>query len=1231
MKLPFLDTSYTSSSIDLDPSITVNLFPEILPPESKTQIALIARPGLTLVNALSGIARGVYVFNNLNYIVVGNQVLSFDGTNIVNLTTKYGWINLNTSTGPVTFTDNGVTPAGGNQILMCDGQDIYVLNINPQIYVNVNGDGVNADGSPSATLIPQVSGGEIIALNLPTGETSTGTNYTHASIQILGGNPSSQASATATLGGGYVSQVLVNIPGNNYTITPSVIFSPPTAVFTQNDNTLTLTTGPATTTIATGLFLSPGQQIIIYATAFPNTFSMQGLVTSYNSSTGVLVFNMSVVIGSGTTTGPWSFAYGQRATGTILNSNIVNGQIQSINLTNAGSGYITPPAITISGNGSAQATAVIAGGTIVGATMTNVGAGYGTPSFYVINNSGTTATASGFLGSAGISALSPALSGYAGYQYTPILEVSGGGGIGALGAINLATGSGALAIVTSLSGGAVPLTGAIQMINNGASYSQAPIVNFYGGGGSGAQGTAVISGIVTAVTLTNPGQYDFRYLPTVVFQGGGGSGAQAYVVLSGVTTGGSYPQAAIASVVITNGGSGYTSTPNVVFLNNTPASDPVASQIKTAIGTAQISTGVTGITMTSGGHSYTTFPNILLLDPIASIGLLAPGYDFTSNPSIIVPSVVNSATITGTTGTYTSPPTIIVDAPTGANPVNATMVYQMSGSLLYCEVTNGGTGYSASNPPTVVLSGGNGTIGLTTATATVNSTGQVSGVTFNNNNSSAFTLAPSASFTGGGGSGATATVIICPNNTVVITNPGSGYLVTPNCTVTGGVSGTCTVSATISTCTITPTLNYPLSYIDVLTSGSQYTDSPDVTIEDPTGTGATAIANVNNGMVTSIYVTDTGQNYSAPVIVISAPAGFPADQSTMLPAVTGISSVNFINGWGIISQINSPIFQVSDLYDFTIWPTDNYAAKTISNDPIVSVGIGSINSFLPLFGKATVELFSINAQNTPPFTFSSLINVGLAAQQSLVAVDNTFFWLGNANNQGKGEFLGIVKYTGSSAEIVSTNDINYAIKQMSVISDATAYSYTDAGHTFYVITFPTGNATWAYDISTKKWTRRSYNTGNNFTYGRELPQYHFVFNNKDYVTDYSNGNIYIFDKTNFTDNGTNIVGLRITSPIFDPDSLNYIQHDLLEIDLGSSVNTISAANAILSFSDDGGYTYTGNYTVSIVNNSSWGHRLRATWRMLGISKKRVYRLVLNNSSILPPIIAGYVTGSKLEI
>lgn len=71
----------------------------------------------------------------------------------------------------------------------------------------------------------------------------------------------------------------------------------------------------------------------------------------------------------------------------------------------------------------------------------------------------------------------------------------------------------------------------VLVSNGGSGYLTAPTVAFTGGGGTGAAGTAILSGDeVVGVTITNPGS-GYTSAPAVGFTGGSGTGAVAAATL----------------------------------------------------------------------------------------------------------------------------------------------------------------------------------------------------------------------------------------------------------------------------------------------------------------------------------------------------------------------------------------------------------------------------------------------------------------------------------------------------------------------------------------------------------------------------------------------------------------------------------------------------------------------------------------------------------------------------
>lgn len=157
------------------------------------------------------------------------------------------------------------------------------------------------------------------------------------------------------------------------------------------------------------------------------------------------------------------------------------------------------------------------------------------------------------------------------------------------------TGTGATATAT------LGVTAASFTIAGGTTvYSVAPTVAISGGGGAGATATAVLTGgVVSGITITNPGT-GFTTAPTIAFTGGT------------VTTAGTNPTGTgnatnftVAAVTLTASGSGYTTAPGVAFGSGTGTTataqlSSVALTAASSVGGAGNTTIFTGI---SGGFS----------------------------------------------------------------------------------------------------------------------------------------------------------------------------------------------------------------------------------------------------------------------------------------------------------------------------------------------------------------------------------------------------------------------------------------------------------------------------------------------------------------------------------------------------------------------------------------------------------------------------------------------------
>ena len=226
------------------------------------------------------------------------------------------------------------------------------------------------------------------------------------------------------------------------------------------------------------------------------------------------------------------------------------GSVGSVGITATGSGYTTPPNVTVSAPNQAngvQAT-IVASISNAASTITNISI----------------------------------TSGGSGYTSFPSVTID---------APTSPYGVQAQAVVTSITSGAVS---SIQITNPGYGYSTAPSVTFSSGS---AAATAIVgSGLVSGLSITNAGS-GYTSAPTISFSGGGGSGAAAVAGPLTFKTG-------TIGILVTTSGTGYSSVPSVVI-------DAAPSGGTNAAATAIVFGGqVTQVIVTNPGAGYTTVPNV---------------------------------------------------------------------------------------------------------------------------------------------------------------------------------------------------------------------------------------------------------------------------------------------------------------------------------------------------------------------------------------------------------------------------------------------------------------------------------------------------------------------------------------------------------------------------------------------------------------------------------------------
>ena len=338
-------------------------------------------------------------------------------------------------------------------------------------------------------------------------------------------------------------------------------------------------------------------------------------------------------------------------------------------------------------------------------------------------------------------------------------------------------------------------------------------------------------------------------------------------------------------------------------------------------------------------------------------------------------------------------------------------------------------------------------------------------------------------------------------------------------------------------------------------------------------------------------------------------------------------TVSYMDGYFITSN-NTMRFDVSNAYDGTTFTGLAYASAIGVSDTIQT----TLNSHQVLFvvKQYSTELFYNTGTATTvgcPFARypNAVMDYGTLSRNTVVRGDGSIFMLATQRtNNDTAPFIGVVEMTQGGAAVISPPAINYKISKLSTPTDSFAYCYADEGHIFYVLTFNTDNITLVYDSHSKMWHERStYTNINESTFNngvvsfnqtlqtscnRHLSNCYSNFNNKHIVGDYRVGNIYEMSSTNYDDAGEPIVSIRIAEPIYEPDEMGNVFISKLILDGERGTNDL----AYLSWSNDGGYTWSNEYPCTTGATGSYNNRM--IWRRLGYSRNKVFKLRLAGSS-----------------
>lgn len=355
---------------------------------------------------------------------------------------------------------------------------------------------------------------------------------------------------------------------------------------------------------------------------------------------------------------------------------------------------------------------------------------------------------------------------------------------------------------------------------------------------------------------------------------------------------------------------------------------------------------------------------------------------------------------------------------------------------------------------------------------------------------------------------------------------------------------------------------------------------------------------VDNGL--SAYIVDGINRYSYNIAtqalaVISAGDG-PFTGGDRADIVDGFILYNRpgTNQWGctnVLSTVSNPL---------------NFGSKGGSSDNIVSLIADHLEVYL--LGERTAEVWA--NVGAFPFPFQRVPGTtsqhGCAAKDSVQRLGESIVFV-SKDTRGRGI---IVQSNGYFFQRISNHAVESDITK-GIISDAIAYTYQQNGHEFYVLTFPTQDKTWVYDLATQLWHKRA-NRDNNNVLHRHRGNCVAVFQEKVLVGDYQNGLIYEMSLSTFTENGAALPRIR-RCPHLTTDLKRQFFEDLqiqFQPGVGLQTGQGKTPKAMLRWSDDGGSTWSNEHWANIGKVGKYKNR--AMWRRLGYARDRIFEVVVTD-------------------